>query len=155
MRQTDRCTCVLACAYNARECSAKHRHELWFTFNQSAYWEKKVEGKPAKHIILGWLRYYWVHQQGRVRGRKKCDCGGTQNGHAIPRSRGVVGARSARMGCAASCERPTIRVLMTKNATNIRHSCTQPNTQSMGSCEMKGPHKIFTVWKKTENVWVL
>ena len=39
--------------YNARKCSAKHRHELWFTFNQSAYWEKKVEGKPAKHIILG------------------------------------------------------------------------------------------------------
>jgi hypothetical protein len=39
--------------YSARECSAKHRHELWFTFNQSAYWEKKVEGKPAKHIMLG------------------------------------------------------------------------------------------------------
>ena len=35
------------------QCSAKHRHELWFTFNQSAYWEKKVEGKPAKHIMLG------------------------------------------------------------------------------------------------------
>ena len=39
--------------YSARECSAKHRHELWFTFNQSAYWEQKVEGKPAKHIMLG------------------------------------------------------------------------------------------------------
>ena len=30
--------------YSARECSAKHRHELWFTFNQSAYWEKKWRG---------------------------------------------------------------------------------------------------------------
>ena len=62
-----------------------------------------------------------------------------------------AGGRAAASGVGA-----IIRVLMTKNATNIRYSCTQPNTQSMGSCELKGPHKIYIRYgKQTENGWVL
>ena len=48
---------------------------------------------------------------------------GDTNGHAIPRSRGVVGARERADGLLRAAVAP-IRVLMTKNATNIRYSCT-------------------------------
>ena len=148
MRQTDWCTSVLARALTAHENAAQSIVMNCGSLSIKVRIGRKSGGEAGKahhtrmiKILLGPSTRPGARQEKNAiaRGHKRAfDSSLSWSCRARERADGLCWERRW----------PTIRVLMTKNATNIRYSCTKPNTQSMGSCELKGPHKIFTVWKR-------